>query len=142
MEKLRLKYRKSYLFRIAVYFLLVLLIPVATIIVLNVESQSVIKKQIILSNENTLKQVFQLLDNVAVEMRETCISVTELEEIREYAKEAGTDSEGLSFKRYKICQRLKNFTKQKFEDIFVYFPISTFQVHWSTMPLTAMLFSL
>lgn len=122
MEKLRLKYRKSYLFRIAVYFLLVLLIPVATIIVLNVESQSVIKKQIILSNENTLKQVFQLLDNVAVEMRETCISVTELEEIREYAKDAGTKSEGLSFKRYKICQRLKNFTKQKFEDIFVYFP--------------------
>lgn len=121
MKKWPLKNSKSYLVKIFAYFMIVLVVPIVTIIILNVKSQLVIKEQILLSNQNTFQQVFELIDTVAAEMRETCISISNLREVKDYAVLANGEMD-LSYKRYLMCQTLGQYTKEKFWDIFLYYP--------------------
>ena len=122
MKRFGIRGNKSYLVKFFIYFLSVLFVPVATIVILNIKSQAIVKKQILLSNQNTLTQVFQLIDTVLVEMRETCVTIANLEIIEDYAKVSDDYEQVFPYKIYEIKQTLNTYSKQKFTDIFVYFP--------------------
>lgn len=114
--------RNSYLTKIVLYFLIVLLIPLATIIVLNVQSQNTIRKQILLSNQNTLDLVFHSMDAVVTEMRDTCMDVAMRNELSQYVRSKQDDIKGIAYERYELYQLLSNYTLEKYEDLFIYFP--------------------
>lgn len=121
-----MKNKKSYFIKIFSYFMIVLFIPILAIVVLNIQSQSILKKQILLSNQNTLEQAFSLLDNVVAEMNETCITISNLREVQQYILTTNNESEMLPYKRYEISQLLKTYQKEKFGDVFVYYPDSDY----------------
>jgi len=117
-----LRNKNSYLLKIILYFMTVLLVPLCTIIVLNIQSQSVIKKQILLSNQNTLDQVFRLMDTVLTEMRDTCIEVSLRNELSQYARSLQDGMKGIAYERFELCQLLNTYMLDKYADLFVYFP--------------------
>ena len=102
--------------------MIVLLIPLCICIVLNLQSQSIIRKQILLSNKNTLDQFFQLMDTVIMEMRDTCIDVSMRNELSEYVRAAKDGIKGIAYERYELCRLLESYALDKYEDMFVYFP--------------------
>lgn len=121
MKRERFKKTKSFLFKIVIYFLIVLFVPIVTIVILNVKSQAVIKDQMLLSNQNTLQQVFELIDTVVIEMRETAISIANQQTVQDYAVSANFEKDP-AYKRYMMCQMLGQYMKEKFQDVFVYYP--------------------
>jgi len=117
-----LRNRNSYLIKIVRYFFVVLMIPLATIIVLNIQSQNIIRKQILLSNQNTLEQVFHLMDAMVTEMRDTCLDVAMRKELSKYVRSIKNDAKGIAYDRYELYQLLSAYTLEKYEDLYVYFP--------------------
>lgn len=117
-----LKKQNSYYTKIILYLGIVLLLPLCAIIVLNIQSQSVIKKQILLSNQNTLDQTFLLMDSVVTEMRDTTIDVSRRIELSQYIRAWQEDKKGIAYDRYELCRLLSAYVLEKYEDLFVYFP--------------------
>jgi len=127
-----LKKSKSYLMKIFAYFVIVLLVPIVTIIILNIKSQSMIREQILLSNQNTMQQVFELIDTVAEEMRETCIAVSNRSDVLAYATSGGNSA----YARYLMCDAFSIYKKEKILDVFVYFPQDNYIVSGTYGSLT------
>ena len=117
-----LRKRNSYYTKIILYLGIVLVLPLCTIVVLNVQSQSVIKKQILLSNQNTLDQTFLLIDTVVTEMRDTTIEVSQRTELSQYIRAWQEGKTEIAYERYELYKLLSVYVLEKYEDLFVYFP--------------------
>lgn len=113
---------KSYFYKFLAYFLMTLIIPVITISVLFLQAERKVQDEIILSNQSTLEQFFNVIDATAEEIRETCISVANNENCRTYAGYSVYQPERTPYRVYELKEILNDFMREKYYDIFVYFP--------------------
>lgn len=113
---------KSYFYKFLAYFLMTLIIPVITIIVLFFQAERKVADEIIISNQNTLEQFFNVIDATAEEVKETCISMAYNETCSTYAGYSVYLPDKATYKVYEQKEILNNFMREKYYDVFAYFP--------------------
>lgn len=114
--------RNSYLTKLFTYFMVLFSLLIVTIIVINIQSLAVIKKQTILSNQSTTTRMFQLIDSMADEMSNTCMKISTVKELEMYAQAAIREDQSLPYKRYVLQNLLSGYREENMEDLFVYYP--------------------
>lgn len=114
--------RKSYYFTILVHFLVGSLIPIIAILVMNMQSLEVIKKQTVLSNQNTLQQVVRLLDSEVEEMTDSCMEIASLADVKRYPAAIETSPGTVGYQRYRLKLQLGNYNNKKLKDVLLYYP--------------------
>lgn len=116
------KGRKSYFYKFLMNFMLVLIVPVVTIIFIYLQAERTVKEQILISSSNTLTQFFQVLETIVDEMESVCISVGSSEECQYYSMYTERQPEKTVYQSYLLKKMLNSFQKERYYDIFVYFP--------------------
>lgn len=122
MIKRKLKGRKSYFYKSLVNFMLTLCVPILAILLIFIQAEQTVKEQIQVSNQSNLNQFFHLVDSIASEMKEVCISVTGSEECQNYAYYANKNQKKAPYQTLVVSQMLNNFLRERYHDVFVYFP--------------------
>lgn len=114
--------RKSYFYKFLMNFMLILIVPVVTIIFIYLKAEWTVKEQILISSSNTLTQFFQVLETIVDEMESVCISVGNSEECQYYSIYTLREPEKTVYQSYVVKKMLNSFSKERYFDVFVYFP--------------------
>ena len=113
---------KSYYKKFFSNFLIVLLVPMLTIVLIFLTAQSIVKEQIVMASKNTLNQFFRNIDNILAEGQEICVTIANDSKCSLFVPSVSADFEKRTYPAYEIQQMLGNFRSEKYADIFVYFP--------------------
>lgn len=113
---------KSYFYKFLRDFLLVLVIPIVTMVLLYMQAEQVVEEQILLSSQNTLNQFFKRMDVTAEEMRQTGFSIWNSTECEEYSKSMQCSTGNVNYQTVEVKNLLESMLDEKYEDIFVYYP--------------------
>ena len=114
---------KSFFTKILKYFLVTLILPFLTFILLYAYAERTIEDQIVLSSERVLTQFFALVDNVMGDVSQTCISVGSekacSQHINDYMQDAGNNK----YSAIKVQHMLRDgYREDRFFDVLVYYP--------------------
>lgn len=115
---------KSFFVKFFKDILLTLVIPLITIFFLYLQAESLIKEQILNSNQNILSHFFELMDVDAEEMRQTGISIRNEEKCQEYAKNILASPAKIDYLTLEIKRVLEGYMDEKYYDVFVYYPFN------------------
>ena len=121
-QKKTKKGRKSYYYKFFMSFVTVLFVPMLTIALIFLASQSTIRQQIVTASQNTLYQFFSRVDDVVNEARNISVSIINSGDGMFYSKKIIDQFEKRALYSWKIKQLLGNHMREKYEDIFVYYP--------------------
>lgn len=113
---------KSYYKKFFSNFLIVLLVPMLTIVMIFLTAQSIVKEQIVMASKNTLNQFFRNVDNILAEGQEICVTIANDSKCSLLVPSVSADFKRRTYVGYEIQQMLGNFRSEKYADIFVYFP--------------------
>ncbi|MBO5070967.1 MAG: helix-turn-helix domain-containing protein, partial [Roseburia sp.] len=80
------------------------------------------KNQILVSNQSNLNQFFRMVNSITQEMYDVCISVTNSEECINYSYYSNYYSKKAPYQTLVVKEMLNKFQKEKYYDIFAYFP--------------------
>ncbi len=113
---------KSLFIQILKYFVMTLLLPFVTIFLLYGYAENTLKDQVVLSSERTLGQFFALVDNVMEEVTLTNISVACEDVCDQYLREHNVDPESARYAAVEVREMLREYQKETFFDLLVYYP--------------------
>lgn len=122
MNKKANKGEKGFLTKILLGYTIVALASIVFIIILNFQASSKIKENILLVNRTNMEKFVNAMDTVVFEMRESCMSAALNEETLGYARIVEEKKELNAFARMELSNVLKAYYKDKFSDVFIYFP--------------------
>lgn len=114
--------RKSYYYKFFLSFIMVLFVPMLTIALIFVSSQSIIREQILSASQNTLNQFFQRVDDVVGEVQDICVTIVNNSDSKASSKKFVDQFDKRAFYAVKIQQQLKTYMGEKYLDIFEYYP--------------------
>ena len=82
------------------------------------------KEQILLSNQNTLNQFFELIDTTLSEMEKTGYRITVNKVCQEHASYAAKGDSHMTYKVQEVINVLDELINEgeKYEDLFIYYP--------------------
>lgn len=103
-------------------FLLILCVPIITIIILYIQAENSVNKQIISANNNTLNQFFRLIDAEIEEMKNLVIEIGGDEKFVTYAQYAVDAPNKTGYQGVLLNKALIEYGDEKYEDIFVFYP--------------------
>ena len=103
-------------------FMVTLVVPVLTILLLYLQAEHIVKEQILLSNNNTLRQFFRLIDKEAEEMKNLVIGMGNNEKCMTYAKYAVYSPSRTGYQAVSVRKELVDYNIEKYKDLFVYYP--------------------
>ncbi len=115
---------KSFLLQIMIYFVLVLLIPACTILLLYWQADKMLRNQINVSSRDTLNQFFCAIDISLEEAEDILIRIMNDEDCKEYGRRGVYMKDGLGYQAYMTHKSLGNYTSEHYSDIFCYYPHS------------------
>ena len=98
---------KSFLKKILLSCIATLIIPIITFMLLYFQAYKISKEQILISNQNTLNQFFELIDMTLKEMRDIQMNVAEQEVCREYAIDAASGQDNFTYRVQEIIETLQ-----------------------------------
>ena len=101
---------------------MVLFVPMLTIALIFVSSQSIIREQILSASQNTLNQFFQRVDDVVGEVQDICVTIVNNSDSKAYSEKIVDQFDKRAFYAVKIQQQLKTYMGEKYLDIFEYYP--------------------
>lgn len=114
--------RKSYFHKYLRSFMLILIVPFLTILLVYIQSQSIVREMILTSSRNTLNQYFKRVDGVFEDASEICVTVGTCQESRDYSTRAKLYPGKTAYQALIFKQRLQEYYGEAYSDIFVYFP--------------------
>ena len=114
--------RKSYYYKFFLSFIMVLFVPMLTIALIFLSSQSIIREQILKSSQNTLHQFFQRIDDVLEEVQDICATIVNSSDSKSYSRKIIDQFDKRAFYVAKMQQQLKSYMGEKYFDIFEYYP--------------------
>ena len=115
---------KSYFPKILRDFLITLIVPILALVLLYFQAEGIVKEQILLSNQNTLNQFFELIDTTLSEMEKTGYRITVNKVCQEYASYAAKGDSHMTYKVQEVINVLDELINEgeKYEDLFIYYP--------------------
>lgn len=115
---------KSYFPKILRDFLITLIVPILALVLLYFQAENIVKEQIMLSNQNTLSQFFELIDTTLSEMEKKGYWITVNKVCQEYASYAAKGDEHMTYKVQEVIDVLDELINEgeKYEDLFIYYP--------------------
>ncbi len=116
------KRSKSFYYKVLRNFLLLLLVPTLTIVVLYMQTEKLVKEQILLSSHNTLNQFFRSADLALEEMETLNINIAFNPEFSTYAMYSVYYEKKMPYQLYTLQNELKNMPVSKYKDVFIYYP--------------------
>ena len=122
-KKENFKGKRSYFYKFLLNSILNLCVPVLAIFVIYAQAESTVKNQIMVSNQNTLNQFFRLMDSVAEEMRNICISIAGDSECANYSYYAANQPSRTAYQSLVVKEQLDSYRNERYQDVFVYFPV-------------------
>lgn len=140
MRKVFNKGEKGFLAKILLGYTIVAIASIIFIIVLNLQASDRIKESILLVNHTNMEKFVTYTDTVIFEMKESCMSATLDEETLNYVKTLEEKKEFNAFARVELSDKLKAYYKDKFSDIFIYFPQDDYIVSSNRATLKADLY--
>ena len=114
--------RKSYFYKFLLNFMLTLCVPILAILIIFQQAEHTVRNQIQVSNQSTLNQFFRMVDTVAKEMEDVCVSVVSNVECENYAYYAIQNSAKAPYQTLVVKNMLNNYARDIFYDVFAYFP--------------------
>lgn len=121
-EKTKKRGRKSYYYKFFMSFMIVLLVPMLTIALIFLSSQSIIRSQILRASQNTLHQFFLRVDEILDEVQDICVTVGNDSDSKLYTGKIVDQFESRAYYVMKIQQQLYSHMGEKYVDIFEYYP--------------------
>lgn len=122
MRKLAGKGEKGFLTKILLGYTIVAIASIVFIIVLDFQASNKIRESILLVNRTNMEKYVNFTDTVIFEMRESCMSAALNEKTLDYARVLEEKKEFNAFARVELSDALKAYYKDKFSDVFIYFP--------------------
>lgn len=116
------KKENSYFAEIFMNMLLTLIVPFVIIIMLCIQTESTIKKEILLYNKRILNNVFQVLDMVFEEIRDDEVNISLSQECSRYVNYASFYPDKMALQALKIKELLADYWQDEYLDLFVYYP--------------------
>ena len=113
--------KKSFFYEIFMNFILLLCVPLVTILVIFVQADKTVKTQVLESASKTFTLYYEQMNEVMVDMRNTCTTIYANEKCQLYSKESIGNSGMEDMLNYDIYQILQNLRKLEYYDIFVYY---------------------
>ena len=108
---------KSFFVKFFKDILLTLVVPLITIFFLYLQAESLIKEQILHSNQNILSRFFELMNVDAEEMKKTSISIRNEEKCQEYAKNILVYPARIDYLTLEIKTVLEQYMDEKYYDV-------------------------
>ena len=127
-----ISYRKKY----TRYYMITLAIPLVILLFVNILIQNVVKRQVIASNNRTLKQFYYLMDEKLEYMLDDALSLalnTTLDECAKQSKESISTSYHQKLSAISLLNQC--YTSGAYKDVFVWFPYSDYVISGSN-PVT------
>lgn len=115
--------KKSYFQVFFLNFILMLIIPLLTIILIFLKADHIVRNQILNYASGSLERYAELFDVSIKEMSSTCLSIFVRDECRNYYAHSMDDSTDKYIQSYKINDMLESMSSEMYYDLFVYFSI-------------------
>jgi len=112
---------KSYFKKYFTSFMVILFVPMLTIVLVFWQTNNIVKKQIINSSQNTLKQFFGRMDAVGEASVEMCTAISNSNECRNYSECAVNRLKDTAYQSWELHNLLSDYVGEKYVDVFVYF---------------------
>lgn len=122
------KGRKSHYYTFFISYMLVLLVPLLTIIIVFAQSQSSIRKQITISSQNVLQYFWKCIDGVFEGAESTCIALAYNETIQNNARMLLDRFDKRAYYTWSIVRQIRENKNDIYKDIFIYFPAKDYVV--------------
>lgn len=114
---------KSYFYKYFISLLIMLVVPMLTTALIFVHAQGVVKEQIQIASRNTLNQFFERLDDTLEEGYNICVTIANNEKCKQYPRYVNLKQGKTSYQTWEIMNLLSNYGREKYHDIFIYYPI-------------------
>lgn len=114
--------RKSFFNRLLFNFMLTLVVPGITMLLLYFHADATVRKQIMVSSQNYLNQFFSAVDTIVEEMYDTCLTIIGNDDCKQYVSILSYKPERLNYQILLVGDALMELTQERYEDVFVYFP--------------------
>ena len=115
---------KSHFYLYLKKFMLTVVVSCMTILLLYMQTEKLVKNQTIISNQSILNQFFKQVDVILQEMQETVVSVVSDTTCKNYALYTVQQPEKAHYQSYVVMKMLEKLPKEKYHDVFAYFPES------------------
>ena len=119
---------KSYFREIFRKFMIVLLVPMITILLVFGATKVTVEEQIKISSSNTLHQFFRCVDEVFCEAKNLTLSIIASNDFQSYSRLIVGKGEKISYYVWKVNQYLAENMNEKYHDIICYYPESEYVV--------------
>ena len=102
-------------------FILLLLVPMITILLIFTHADKTVKKQVQESASQNLNLYYEQMEDIMKDMRTTCLSILEDPDCKMYALEWLSDSKHEIKLKQDIYEFLQNLIDIRYHDIFIYY---------------------
>lgn len=116
------KKRKSFFYTYLRSFMLVLIVPFLTILLVYFQSQAIVKEMILTSSRDTLNQYFKRVDEVFGDAADICLNAGICQESKDYSAYVSIDPDRTAYRAGILQQKLAEYCGEMYSDIFVCFP--------------------
>lgn len=113
---------KSYFNDILRRFMIVLLVPLITILLVFAATKVTVEEQIEISSRNTLHQFFRCVDEVFLEAKNLALSTIASDDFQSYSRLIINKGEKNSYYVWKVNQALAKNMNEKYYDMICYYP--------------------
>lgn len=114
---------KSHFYKYFSSYLVILIAPLLTIVLLFGHSQELVKEQIQIANNNTLNQFFERIDEMVKNAHDICVTIANNQKCMQYPRYAAERPGKTTFETWEISKVLYEYTGEPYYDIFIYYPI-------------------
>lgn len=114
---------KSFFYKYFTSYSIILIVPFLTIVLLFISSQKLVKEQIHLANNNTLKQFFERVDDIVKGAYADCVEISNQQMFIEYPDYVQQRSGKTTFETWEISKALASYIGERYHDVFIYYPI-------------------
>lgn len=119
---------KSYFNDILRRFMIVLLVPLLTILLVFAATKVTVEEQVEISSRNTLHQFFRCVDEVFLEAKNITLSTIASDDFQSYSRLVINKGERNSYYVWKVNQALAKNMNEKYYDMICYYPASEYVV--------------
>lgn len=114
---------KSFFYKYFKGYAIILIVPFITIVLLFGNAQNLIKGQIQIASNNTLNQFFERIDDMVKGSYEICVTIANNNKCAQYLWHASQKPGQTSYEIWEIYNILGDYAGEKYQDIFIYYPI-------------------
>ena len=133
IESMITKGRKSYYYKYLVSFVVILIVPILTSVIVFLQARTIVKEQIVTTNKNILYQFFQRIDGALEGAIDTSLNIGFSTSYKNLSQQFISKPDKHAYYVWMLDQYLSVYKDDKYADLFVYYPANNYVISASNV---------